>query len=198
MARELENGAIRFTILVDMDCVLENLNEVWIEELNRRHGTTVKPDEVTEWDMTKFYPGLTRTKVFAPLHDENTWNRVTPLPQSQYAVDALKADGHDVIVVTAAHPDTVRWKYEWLSRYFPSIPFKDIIFTSRKQLVHGDYLIDDAPHNLFGGDYRPILFEAPHNRTWEPEDSKDVHLWRVPDWPAVLKLMHLFTGKAVW
>ncbi len=46
-----------------------------------------------------------------------------------------------------------------------------------KQLVKGDILIDDNPHNLVGGEYIPILFDRPHNhdkahgitraQTWE-------------------------------
>lgn len=171
-----------FTILVDMDNVLENLDVVWVDELNKRHGLRMTPDDITEWDMSKFYPGLKRDEVFAPLHDEAVWKRVEPLPYAQEAVSGLKKDGHDVIVVTASHPDTVKYKYDWLERYFPEIRYKDIIFCARKQQVLGNFLIDDAPHNLFGGLYTPILFCAPHNKAWEPSKPGEYHCWRAKDW----------------
>lgn len=178
-----------FRILIDMDNVLENLGDVWVDELNKRHGLSMTPEDITEWDMAKFYPTLTRNEVFAPLHDESTWLRVEPLPGAQEAVNTLKADGHDLVIVTASHPDTVKWKYDWLARHFPSIKYKDIIFASRKQLVTGDYLIDDAPHNLFGGLYVPILFTSPHNRAWKPRRLCEYNCYRTDDWMDTLRLI---------
>lgn len=181
-----------FTILVDMDETLENLGVVWVDELNRRHGISVRYDDITEWDMTKFFPSLSRNEVFAPLHDENVWKRVEPLPGAQEAVKTMKEDGHDVVVVTASHPDTVKWKYDWLDRYFPSIKYRDIVFASRKQLVKGDFLIDDAPHNLFGGQYTPIMFSAPHNRAWMPTTSAELNYFKVSGWPDTTRLIRIF------
>lgn len=185
----------QYTILVDMDEVLENLGDVWIDELNQWHGTSVRHEDITEWDMTKFFPMLSRNQVFAPLHDEATWKRVEPLPGAQECVRILKADGHDVVVVSASHPDTVKWKYEWLARYFPNIPYKDIVFCSRKQLVKGDFLIDDAPHNLFGGTYMPIMFAAPHNRAWKPHKLEEFNCYRTDDWYDTLRLIRYIAEK---
>ncbi len=52
------------TILVDADGVLENLSEAWVEYLNDRYGTSVKYDEVRDWDMTKAFPSLSREQVY--------------------------------------------------------------------------------------------------------------------------------------
>lgn len=181
-----------FTILVDMDNVLENLDAVWVDELNKRHGLSMTPDDITEWDMAKFYPTLSRTQVFAPLHDESVWKRVEPLPGAQEAVKAMKEDGHDVVVVTASHPDTVKWKYDWLAKYFSAIPYRDIVFTARKQLVRGDFLVDDAPHNLFGGSYIPIMFAAAHNRTWMPKKIEEFNCFQTEDWNDTLRLIRYY------
>lgn len=181
-----------FTILVDMDNVLENLGDVWVDELNKRHGFHMTHDDITEWDMSKFYPTLKRDEIFAPLHDKEFWGRVEPLPYAQEAVSNLKRDGHDVIVVTASHPDTVKYKYDWLERYFPEIRYRDIIFCARKQLVTGDFLIDDAPHNLFGGSYNPILFSAPHNKAWNPSKLEEYRCWSVEDWREAENLISAF------
>ena len=178
-----------FTILIDMDNVLENLGDVWVDELNKRHGLHMTHDDITEWDMSKFYPGLKRHEIFAPLHDKELWDRVEPLPNAQVVVRSMIAEGHDVVVVTAAHPDTVKYKYDWLAKYFPEIKYNDIVFCARKQLVRGDFLIDDAPHNLFGGTYVPVMFAAPHNRTWKPEHIWEYNLYCVENWIETEKLI---------
>lgn len=185
----------QYTILVDMDNVLENLDEVWVDELNRRHGLSMTTNDITEWDMTKFYPTLTRDEIYAPLHDRRLWDRVRPLPGAQESVTTLKADGHDVIVVTSAHPDTIKFKYDWLAWFFPRIKYNDIICCARKQLVRGDFLIDDGPHNLFGGVYTPIMFTAAHNRSWEPKKLGEYRCYRSDTWDDVVELIEYLANS---
>lgn len=179
----------KFTILVDMDDTLENLSDVWINELNQRHGLSVKPEDITDWNIAQFFPTLSRNKVYEPLHEESTWKRLEPLPGAQESIKRLSADGHDIIILTSAHPDTVKWKFEWISQYFPEISIGNIVFCSRKQLVRGDFLIDDGPHNLFGGVYTPIMFSAPHNRGWKPKTLAEYNVYCTDDWPDTERLI---------
>ena len=46
-------------------------------------------------------------------------------------------------------------------------------------MIRGDVLIDDGLHNLIGGDYRKILFDSPHNRSFDAEGNGmiRVHNW---------------------
>lgn len=46
-------------------------------------------------------------------------------------------------------------------------------------MIRGDILIDDAPHNLVGGDYVKILMTANHNRSY---DASANGMIRVIDW----------------
>ena len=59
------NSIKRLTILIDMDDVLENLVECWVAALNRKHGTTVKPEDITNWLIGEFFPSLTKEELFA-------------------------------------------------------------------------------------------------------------------------------------
>lgn len=170
----------KLTVLIDMDDVLENLSEVWIQILNERHGTSVQPEDIKEWDMTKAFPSLTRDEVFMPLYEEPTWMRVTPRPGAQEAVTKLKEDGHELIVVTASHPNTVRYKLNHvLFKYFPEITYDQVVITSKKQLICGDVLIDDNPSNLEGAAYAGILMTQPHNLSYNirTEWIKRAHTW---------------------
>ena len=42
------------TILVDVDNVLENLNEAWVNAVNDKYDTNVSPDDIASWDIEDF------------------------------------------------------------------------------------------------------------------------------------------------
>lgn len=179
----------QLTILVDFDQTLNNLNEVWIAYLNERYGTTVKTDDVKEWDMQKAFPSLTPYEIYKPLFKEELWEKVTPIPKAYDNVCKLKYDGHKVYVVTTSNPTTVPIKLnKVLFKYFPFFTYNDVIITSHKQLIIGDVLIDDAPHNLEGeASYKKILFSAPHNKTF---NEKSIGAVRANDWDEIYKLIN--------
>lgn len=160
----------KLTILVDMDDTIENLCEVWVDYLNETYGTNVSLSDVTQWDMTKVFPMLTRNEIFDVLTEDSLWERITPLPGAVECLRKLHDEGYKIVVVTSASPETVSLKLnKVLFKYFPFLTYKDVIITSQKQLVKGDVLIDDAPHNLEGGDYLKLLFDAPHNQSYDAE-----------------------------
>ena len=40
-------------IAIDLDCVLNNLIDVWIARYNQDHEKKLKLENITEWDLTK-------------------------------------------------------------------------------------------------------------------------------------------------
>lgn len=173
----------KLTILVDMDDVLENLCEAWIKYLNIHNGTKVKMSDITDWDITKAFPHISREEVFAPLFKPDFWETVRPKEGAIEYVGRLIDDGHKVIVVTASHPDTVSCKLnQVLFRYFPCFTYKDVIIASQKALIKGDILIDDAPHNLIDFDGIGILMSANHNIGFDVKGHKII---RKCDWKSI-------------
>lgn len=161
----------KLTILVDMDDTLINLGEMWVKTLNERYGTSVKPEDVTEWDITKFFPRLTKSEVFEILHTPEVWSKTTPLRDAVKYIEKLQMDGHKIVVVTSAPPKTVDVKLRYsLFRHFP-FTYKDVVIAYQKNLIKGDIMIDDAPHNLEGIKSLPILVTAPHNLDYEAEEN---------------------------
>lgn len=179
----------KLTILIDFDQTINNLNEAWVEYLNERHGTNVKPDDVTDWDITKSFPTLIRDEVFKPLYEEAFWKRVKPLPKAYDNLCKLRNDGHKIYVVTTSNPVTVPIKLNnVLFNYFPFFTYNDVIITSRKQLIIGDVLVDDAPHNLEGDTtYAKILISAPHNKSF---DEKSINAIRVDNWDEIYEIIN--------
>ena len=145
----------KLTILFDADDTVENLSDCWIAMLNERYGTSVTPEDVHGWDISLAFPTLTKEQVFGVLHDDELWRRITPIPGSIEVLQKLYDEGHQLYMVTACN----------------------------KQMVRGDVLIDDAPHNLVGGEYAKILFDRPHNRSFDhvAHDALRVNTWEEID-----------------
>lgn len=182
----------KLTILVDMDDTIENLCEVLVDYLNEKYNTGVSLSDVKEWDMTKTFPTLSRDEIYEPLSDGRLWERIRPLPGAVENIKKIIDDGHKVVICTTSHPDTVSIKLNnVLFKYFPYFTYNDVIITSQKQLIRGDILIDDAPHNLEGGYYLKLLFDAPHNQSYNTEKENMI---RVYNWEEIYYAVNYFAS----
>ena len=181
----------KLTILIDMDDTIENLTEVWTQKLNNAHNLSVSINDIKEWDMTKAFPTLSSEEVFRPLRDSNLWDEVKPKKGAVEYIDKMIHDGHDIFIVTASHPDTVSPKInKVIFKYFPFIDYENIIVSYKKQMIIGDVLIDDAPHNLEGGYYAKILFSAPHNLKYDADKNSMI---RVNSWEEVYDWINIIS-----
>lgn len=168
-----------------MDDVLEGLADAWVKYLNLRHGTTVTYDDVTDWNLDKAFPELTKEEVYAPLRERELWETVKPLPGAVEYLKKLIDDGHDVYIVTATNYYTVRDKMELvLFKYFPYINWNHVIIAQKKQMIHGDIMLDDNPNNLIGGKYMGILMTACHNKKF---NAKAAGFARADNWAEAYK-----------
>lgn len=170
-------------ILIDADGVLEDLSQKWVEYLNEIHGTSVRYEELTAWDMTEAFPTLTREQVYAIDRDEAFYSRLKPIPGAVKAVRRMLDDGHEVFVVTTTPYQVVKAKLDRaIFPYYPFLSWKNIIITCDKHLIRGDVLIDDGVHNLLGGEYRKILVTAPYNKDFDAEANGMI---RVDTWEEI-------------
>ena len=168
------------TILVDMDDVLEQLIEGWVAYCNHFYGTHAVPADVKNWDMSLAFPTLTYDQVYAAVRDDRLWDFVYPMPGADEALRRLLAEGHTIYVVTATDYETLPAKMEKvLFRYFPYLDWAHVIITQNKQLIHGDVLVDDGPHNLIDSPCRRVLFDSWHNQTF---DEASIGAVRVHNW----------------
>lgn len=171
------------TLLVDMDDTIENLLESWLHILNKNYGFFVTPDMVTSWNIPEFYPGLNEKAVYAPLFTDELWRDIKPRWDAVKYLKMLHDDGHDIYIVTSSNFRTIGTKVESiLHSYFPFIRDDHVIVAAKKQMIRGDVMIDDAPHNLEGGEYDKVLVTAPHNRTYHAEEHG---MRRVDNWAQV-------------
>lgn len=183
----------KLTILVDLDDTIENLCEAWVAYLNTRHQTDANSSNITDWDISKAFPTLTKEQVYAPLFEDAFWECVKPMEGASEALQRLIADGHTVLIVTASHYQTLATKMERvLFRYFPFLTWDDVIITTHKQLIKGDVLIDDGIHNLEGGNYSKILMTAQHNKKYDAEANG---MLRAETWAEVYSTIMLLAEE---
>ena len=170
-------------LLVDMDDTIEQLLRAWVDGVNKEYGFSVEYDDIKEWNVSAAFPGLSWKQVYDIPMRPGFWKTVEPIPGAAEALLRLTEAGHEIYIVTATPFDSVPEKISgYLFEHFPFLRWDQVIITGKKQLIRGDVLIDDAPHNLEGGGYEKILMDAPHNRAYDAEANGMI---RVYDWPQI-------------
>lgn len=158
------------TILIDMDDVMTDLLTPWVEYLNDKHDLSVYTSDITAWDMSLFFPTLSKEEIYQPLDEENFWKTVKPQEGAVYYLNKL-CNEYQVYIVTATSLNNIKYKVDHIIKpYFPFINTRNIIVSNNKQMISGDVLIDDNINNLLGGKYDKILFSRPHNYNYLPKD----------------------------
>lgn len=180
------------TILFDADDTAENLSEVWLALLNERYGTAVTVEDIHDWDISLAFPSLTREQVYGALSWEELWRRISPMPGSQRVLRRLYGEGHRLFMVTATDYRHCKPKMDAILSMFPFLDWDHVILTSRKQLIQGDVLIDDGPHNLVGGGYARVLFDRPYNRAFPAEQEGCI---RACGWDEVYAILEELAGS---
>lgn len=149
-------------IVLDMDDVIADLLTSWIEVVNFCEEEYVQLQDVTSWDIEKYFNCGKR--VFDYLNYD-LYRNLKPIKGSQYGVRMLQ-ENYDVYIVTVSttHKDSLLAKIEWLEEYFPYIKKEKIVLLGDKSIVQGDIIIDDSIKNLERFNGRKILFNSCHNQ----------------------------------
>ena len=175
----------KLTILVDLDDVIDNCLEPWVNVLNREHGLNVKAEDITEWDLLESFPTLSHEEIYAPIKKFSFWlTEVSVRKDAIKYLNKLIKLGHEVYIVTASDLSMIHLKY--LALIQPNFPIKEdhIIVTHRKDLIRGDILIDDCLGHVMDFKGQAILMTAPHNKHVFIDD---MGLKRADNWQEVYK-----------
>lgn len=188
---------ITYNIVIDADDVLENLLEVWVDELNEKHGLDYSVDTMKEWSMAHNITELTEGQIYDPLYDDAVWERLMPKYGAADALDILHDMGHNIYICTR-HTifETIKTKLFRLQELFPSIPADHYIIAADKNMIKADIMIDDGVHNLVAIDHPciKILFDRPHN---QHIDTDYTDMIRATTWDDVLTIIRTLSNTSV-
>lgn len=133
-------------VLIDMDGIIVDLWGPWFGHYEARTGEAIPIESVTAWDL----PGVQhRDVLFKMLSEPGFYQGLPAYPGAVEGVRKLVDAGDEVYILSAA-PSVTSWseKAWWVENHLPFVKQKNIILTHAKELVHGDVLFDDGPHNL--------------------------------------------------
>lgn len=171
----------KLKIILDSDeVIVENIDKV-LSLYNEEYGDNLKRDQILKWEISTYQKeGANILKYF------NMPGFFRDLPQikdSKKYVQKLIEDGHDVVIATASPINGIVDKIEFYQEHFPFIPYENIIPITRKDLLCGDIMLDDAPHNLRKSQCKhPVIFDNLWNQNMEEmpylKDLKRVTSWK--------------------
>ncbi len=179
------------TVVFDMDDVLVNLNEAWVDYVNTTYNLNVKHESITEWDMQIAFPTLTTKQIFECLQKEDFWKTVHPTPFSEKLLRRCEDNDIDYYIVTAAIPKNFYLKYEHcFKKWFPFVSSERLVCCNNKKLIQCDIIVDDNPNNFCD---KP-LFEYPRrllmDKPWNRNADKDKYNYRIDNLKFVWDLIN--------
>ncbi|WP_027416841.1 5' nucleotidase, NT5C type [Aneurinibacillus terranovensis] len=170
-------------LLLDMDDVTVEQSLTWIQRIHEKTGVLYDRENWTEWDLSKILPPELCQLIFEEINKEPKF--FYNLPAKEGAIEGIKIlkDYYDIVFVSASEYYAFIDKYNWIEENLPFLPKPNLILTHRKDLVIGDVLVDDGPHNLVKSPAKKkIVFDKPWNR-------KITQFQRVKNWGELLKTL---------
>jgi 5'-nucleotidase len=164
------------TLCIDMDSVICDLMSPWHERYNKEYNDNLSVEKLQCWNSEKYVKPECSTKIYDYLYDPGLFLNLKPLPHAVKVLERLHHH-YDILIVTSSVSTAFREKELWIEKHLPFIGKRNVIFSHRKNMICGDLLFDDAPHNLqaFTETGRlAVAMDYPYNR--------DVNVMRVSGW----------------
>jgi len=134
-------------------------------------------------DWFEKHPHLEERYKTHPDHIQGLFRIAPPIEGAIDAVKKLHNSGkYELFIATSApwgNPQSLTDKRFWLEDYFGDIFHKKMFTTHRKDLLMGDYLIDDRLKNG-AGEFKGKLLRFGYD--WENNNSPNEY----PDWDSIL------------
>ena len=134
-------------------------------------------------DWFEKHPHLEERYKTHPDHIQGLFRIAPPIEGAIDAVKKLHNSGkYELFIATSApwgNPQSLTDKRFWLEDYFGDIFHKKMFTTHRKDLLMGDYLIDDRLKNG-AGEFKGKLLRFGYD--WENNNSHNEY----PDWDSIL------------
>ena len=148
-------------VILDVDDVVTPTISMVLKLYNAEHNTNIVESDIITFNFKKC-PALefNATKYFL---DPKFFEILEPDIDAVEGVFALIESGCDVIFATAITRPGYNARHDWILKYFPFVPEANIIFGKRKDLLHGDWILDDKIENLLTSRCKNVVCM---NRQW--------------------------------
>jgi 5'(3')-deoxyribonucleotidase len=163
-----------------MDDVLADATGQFIDYYEKEFGVRIDRAVLDGKEEGEGFPD-NHSKLKEFIFQPNFFRTMQVNTNSQQVLEKLNKK-YELFIVSAAieFPQSLPEKLEWLKEHFPFLTWKQIVFCGSKAVVHGDFMIDDLPHNLERFNGEKFIFTAPHNKHYH-------QFQRLNDWEEVGK-----------
>lgn len=138
----------KLTVLCDMDGIIVNLTQKWLNLYNKDHNDNLTIADIKEWELSKSVKK--GVKVNDYLYSPNFFLDVDAIEGALEGMKAIQKMGHHLVILSAPSwpGNSASDKITWMRKHAPFVNKRDIILGHNKYLVKGDVLIDDSPTNI--------------------------------------------------
>jgi 5'-nucleotidase len=135
------------TLLIDMDSVICDLMTEWHRRYNQEYNDTLSVEHLKCWQSEKYVKPECGLKIYNYLNEPGLFLHLDPIDGSIKVLERLHKR-YDILIVTSSMTYAYTEKEQWVEKHLPFIGKRNLIFAHRKDMIRGDLLFDDAPHNL--------------------------------------------------
>jgi 5'-nucleotidase len=153
------------SIIIDMDEVMADTMGGMIEWYRQEgYDGIIDYARMPGGSWVKGFPEHHQSMIRAHIFDRGFFRNLPVMKDCIPVLEQLNKK-YTVYIVSAAmeFPNSLEDKLDWLNRHFPFLGWHQIVFCGSKNVVQGDYMIDDLVRNfkMFKG--KKYLFTGPHN-----------------------------------
>ena len=161
-------------IIVDCDGTVGD----FLPHLLSKLGWPVPIESATSYKFQDYLTPAQYKKAKDMLSKPNFWSSIPVSKGAKLGIKLLEDWGYDVVWCSSPWLGCTEWEHtrrRWLQRHFNSYN-DNIVFTSRKELLRGDFIIEDKPETI-----KKFLLENPSAQGYlvpQPYNSDETDLPR--------------------
>lgn len=181
-------------LLVDFDDTI--CQSVFLKRVNEFLGTNYKIEQFSDYLIDEVVPKDRREEYYSKFLDTNPYEKVGLIKGAKEALKKLDKV-YDIYICSACvmplnaknSAKLFSYKYEYLLKELPFLDPYKFVFTSAKEIICGDILIDDYFHNLRGNIQTKLLFTSYHNKHFSDEELAERGVKRVNSWQEICEIL---------
>lgn len=141
---------MRHRIAFDIDDVLWDLSSCWLDNYNliNTNNEVFSKEQVKSWDIANCLRPHNVNLFWSMLSTNIVWSSIDKYvyEDTRKLLQSLQQDPMiDLYIVTASHPNNLRYKMPAFFRCFPFINWKQIVICQDKSMLDMDLWVDDKP-----------------------------------------------------